>query len=155
MKRISIFGLLAILCLINLNLEAQIQIQNPNPEVIVGKCKNGAYTQAQLSYVIQQDKDTLYTFLFLNAKYSTLTDYQSIVFSGENNTINDFYSVLKSFFSDENKKNKDYKVEFKLGATQVIASNLRIMGVTSVMILTSKGHVYLTEKQVDKVFGKN
>ena len=153
-KTLNLF-LITIFCFIGLKLSAQIQIQTSNSEVIVGKCKNGAYTQAQLSYTIQEDKDTLYAFLFLNAKFSALTDYQTIQFSGENNAVSDLYNILKSFFTEENKKNKEYKVEFKLGNTQVIASNVRIMGVTSVMIFTTKGYVYLTEKQVEKVFGKN
>ena len=39
----------------------QIQVQSSeNPKIVVGKCKNGMYTQAELSYVVN-DKDTLYT----------------------------------------------------------------------------------------------
>lgn len=134
--------------------EAQIQIQKSESPVVIGKCKNGAYTQAQLSYMVQSDKDTLYNFSFLNAKYTTIDEYQDLLFSGENNTLNDFYGILKSVFKDENKKNKEYQVEFKLGNTQVVVSTYRTMGVTSVLLTTGKGYCYLTEKQVKKIFNR-
>lgn len=134
---------------------SQLQLQEASPKsVLVGKCKNGMYTQAELSYSLVGN-DTMYNLMYLNAKYTTLTDYVSLTFGEEGGTKSQLYSVLKSFFSDENKKNKEYKQSFKLGTEQVIASNFRAMGVTSVMIYTSKGYCYLTESQIDKVFGMN
>lgn len=134
---------------------AQLQLQDSGSKsVLVGKCKNGMYTQAELSYTLVGN-DTMYTLTYLNAKYTTLTDYVTLTFSEEGGTKNQLYTVFKSFFSDENKKNKEYKQAFKLGNEQVIASNFRAMGVTSMMLYTSKGYCYLTEAQVEKLFGMN
>ncbi len=147
--------LFVIILLISTTSYCQIQMQSSGgSKVVVGKCKNGAYTQAELSYTIEE-KDTLYTLLYLNQKYSTLTDYVTLTFSEEGGTKNQLYSILKSVFSEENKKNKEYKQSFKLGNDQVIASNYRTMGVTSVMLFTSKGYCFLTESQLEKVFGMN
>jgi hypothetical protein len=133
----------------------QIQLQGEGPsKVVIGKCKNGMYTQAELAYTLIET-DTVYTLMYLNAKYTTLTDYVTLTFSEEGGTKNQLYGLFKSFFSDENKKNKEYKQSFKLGNEQVIASNYRALGVTSVMLYTSKGYCYLTESQIEKLFGMN
>ena len=134
---------------------SQIQLQGSGPtKVLIGKCKNGMYTQAELSYSLI-DNDTVYTLVYLNAKYTTLTDYVTLTFSEEGGTKNQLYGLFKSFFSEENKKNKEYKQSFKLGNEQVIASNYRALGVTSVMLYTIRGYCYLTESQIEKLFGMN
>jgi hypothetical protein len=115
----------------------------------IGKCKNGAYTQAEITFKPTKE-DTVFRFTYLNAKYSTLNDYQTITFNSEGNTLSSFYSVLKDMFS----KQKGSEQSFKLGDTDVIVSNKKNMGVTALLIYTPNGYVYLTEKQVDKTFGR-
>jgi hypothetical protein len=135
---------------------AQIQVSQVHTkaeEHVVGSLKPAGYFHSELTYRIE-DKDTIYTLMYRNAKYSQIRDYKSLKFSGEDNTLNQLYDVIKSVFSDENKKNKDFKVELKLGETQVIISNFKTMGITSAMFFTSDGYFYLTEKQLDKLFGK-
>jgi hypothetical protein len=129
-------------------------IQTPN---LIGKVKTGGiYLLASLEYVLDEQKDTVYTFNYRNLEYDKITVYHSFTFNNEGNTLDEFYNLLKTFFTDENKKNKDYKLSIKLSETPLILSNFRTMGVTSVMIYlgSGKGYVYLTERQVDKVFGK-
>ena len=118
----------------------------------MGTIKVVGSIQAQLYYRIVEE-DTLYTLLFRNQEYQQLVDYSSVTFSAEDNTLKKLYDILKSVFTEENKKNKEYKVKLKLGETEVIISNFRIMGGTSVMFFTSDGYITLTEKQVDKLFG--
>ena len=131
---------------------SQIEIKKKEPKVIMGTIKVVGSIQAQLYYRIVEE-DTLYTLLFRNQEYQQLVDYSSVTFSAEDNTLKKLYDILKSVFTEENKKNKEYKVKLKLGETEVIISNFRIMGGTSVMFFTSDGYITLTEKQVDKLFG--
>lgn len=132
---------------------SQIEIKEKPKAVTLGKVKSGSALIAELTYTVE-DKDTLFTIFYNNAEYKTLTDIQAIVFDGQDNTFGKFYDVLKSFFSDENKKNKEYAVSLKLGGKNVNLMNMRVMGTTSVMVHGEKGYFYLTEKQVDKLFGK-
>lgn len=146
--------LIAILLLtISQALKAQIEVKQASKAVTVGKVKSGSALIAEMSYTVE-DNDTLYTIIYNNAEYKTLTDIQAIAFDGQDNTFGKLYDVLKTFFSDENKKNKNYSVSLKLGGKNVTLMNMRVMGITSVMVHGEKGYFYLTEKQVDKLFGK-
>lgn len=137
---------------------AQLTISKPSEnkalEAKVGEVKNMGVFIADLTYRVAE-KDTVYTIMYKNAAYTTLTDIKSISFESEGNTVNELYAAFKTFFSDENRKNKDYKLQLKLGETDVFLSNLRTMGVTRVMIFTARGHFYLTEKQLDTLFGRS
>ena len=121
---------------------------------VIGDVKSGPYTIGKLSYKIVDD-DTLCTLMFYNRKYSQITDYQYIQFSAADGTIDQLYNAFKSFFTPENIKNKDYKLNFDLGETPVLLANLRQMGITTVYLGVTGGNTNFTEKQVDKIFGKN
>lgn len=121
---------------------------------VIGEVKSGPYTIGKLSYKIVDD-DTLCTLMFYNRKYTQITDYQYIQFSAADGTIDQLYNAFKSFFTPENIKNKDYKLNFDLGETPVLLANFRQMGITSVYIGITTGNTSFTEKQVDKIFGKN
>jgi hypothetical protein len=136
------------------NLSAQIEIKETLPKFTVGTYKAGGVMHTELSYRIT-DKDTVYTLIYKNAKYSSLVDYKSISFNSDNNTLQTFYNLLKSFFSNEHKKDKDYKVSFKIGDTNVTASNFRTMGITGVTLFTPEGYITMNERMVDKTFGKD
>lgn len=146
--------LLSIFTFIAVSSFSQIQVNKIEPANVVGRIKSVGSLVAEITYRIQEDKDTLYTLLYRNSEYSTLVDYQSVKFSSEGNTLNELYKIMKSVFADENKKNKDYKVSFKLGETEVIVSNFRMMGVTNAMFFTRKGHFFISDKQLEKLFGK-
>jgi hypothetical protein len=135
------------------NSMAQLQVQKVPETTVVGKTYNGGSSPVlELSYRLE-GTDTLYTFMFINSKYS-MGDYQSVHFSGEGNTLNDLYNILMTFFTDEHKKDKDYTVNLKLGSENVVLKNYRIFGSTSVMFYTPKGYCFLTEKQIKKVFNR-
>ena len=127
------------------------QIQNVKQLEVIGTIKPKRTISAELSYIIQDDSDTLYTIMFRNRKYDYILRMQSIHFSGHDGTLQSLYTICKSVFSDENKTKKDYKVQFKLGGEQVIVSN---KGMSSLMFSTEKGYFYLTDRQVDRLFGK-
>ena len=134
---------------------SQLQVkESPKPKTVIGNYKAGGTTHYELSYKLDEDKDTVYTLLFKNAAYRYAVDYEAITFNSDGNTLNELYKVLKSVFSPDNIKDKNYRVSFTLGETEVIVSNYRLMGITSAMFYTDRGHTFIGEKQLDKLFGK-
>jgi hypothetical protein len=87
-------------------------------------------------------------------KYTHIDAITSVQFSGIGNAVSGLYKVFKSVFSEENKSNKDYTVQFTLGKELVSISHTKGMGITSAMFLIKDAYFMLTEKQVDKLFGK-
>lgn len=132
--------------------QAQIQVKKPVNKFNVGEVKQ---TGTLLYGIIGETNDTTYVLMYRNAEYQTLVDFKTVHFGNQDSTLTEFYKILKSVFLDENIKNRDYRVEFKLGDEDVSVSTYRIMGVTSVRFYTQKGYCYLTEKQIDKLFGKD
>lgn len=139
-----------------LNANAQIVMADSatTTKTTIGKAKRGGVTIAELYYIGGGDIDTTYVIMYSNAKYTTISDYNSILFNGGEDVLNQLYGVIKSVYAEENKKNKEYKKQFMLGKDDVIVSNYRMMGTTSAMIWTDGGYFYLTEKELDKLFGK-
>lgn len=123
---------------------AQIEVKPSSTKFTVGKIKT-----VEL-YGLIIDKDTSYVIMYYSAKYKTITDIRSISFKDNDSTIENLYKTLSSFFTDENRDNKEYKVEFKLGETNVIVSNMK----PSIMFWTPEGYFFLTEKQLKNLFGK-
>lgn len=149
------FIILAImLSILKLTSYSQIQVRQSSPQVEVGKVSYMGNFHSELSYNVLDD-DTTYTLMYRNSEFKTLVDVESIKFSSVGNTYNTLYDLIKSVYSPENVKNKDYKVEFRLGETEVIVSNVRMMGITTAMFFTTKGYFYITEKQLDRLFGKS
>jgi hypothetical protein len=132
---------------------AQIQVGEPEKRVVVSELKPMGKFTAELSYKLE-GRDTLYRLMLANDKFKTLTDLYSVHFSGEEGTLDKLYSIMKSVFAKENAKNKEYKVNFKLGETEVIVSNYRTTGITFCMFFTTEGYTLLNEKSIDKLFAK-
>jgi hypothetical protein len=134
---------------------AQIQYEAPpyQKEIgTIGKINDRTTTYASLWYEIIGN-DTICHFLFQTSiPYGPLSS-ASVGFKGTD-TLNIFYNVLKSVFTDKHKKDRKYKVTFKLGTTEVVAGTVRSKGETTVRFSTPRGFVHLTEKQVDTIFGK-
>lgn len=119
----------------------------------IGKINDRTTTYASLWYEIIGN-DTVYSFLFQTSiQYGPLS-MASVAFKGVD-TLNIFYTNLKSVFTDEHKKDRKYKVNFKLGITEVVAGAVRSNGETTVKFSTPRGFIHLTEKQVDTIFGKS
>lgn len=133
---------------------AQLQMKQSSPKVVIGTIKAGGVLHQELSYRLDGDKDTVYTLMYKNVQYRTLSDYESVSFNSDGNTLEELYKVMKSVFSSENAKNKEFKVQFTLGETDVIVSNFRQMGITTAMFYTKDGYTFIGEKQLDKLFGK-
>lgn len=131
---------------------AQItEAKKVEPRKVIGKV-DGIGPFAEISYEVEDD--TTFLLMYKNARYSTLTDINSIAFKGGMDVINVLYANMTSVFSEENKKNKKFEVEFILGETHVFISGERAMGIIYMRFYTSDGYFYLNQKQVDKLFGK-
>lgn len=142
---------LVLFLFVSFSASAQIEIKKSPAKTVIGEFKNGGSIGAQLSRM-ESDVDTTNLLLYSNLKYRTITDYQTIVFDGDPESL---YEILKTFFKEENVKNKDYKVNLRLGDKDVILSSTRTMGITSIIFWTDNGFFYITEKQLKKLFGKD
>ncbi|MEI9810124.1 MAG: hypothetical protein WDO16_20895 [Bacteroidota bacterium] len=65
------------------------------------------------------------------------------------------YTILKSFFLPENKKDKNYSRTFNLGKTGVNVQHHRLITSRGVRFTTNDGYTYWSEKDIDKLFGKD
>ena len=112
----------------------------------------GGIHKAKLYYSVS-GTDTNYILKYL-PKTERENFYEPIYFSSQNGTLDNFYVIMKSFFTADHRKDKEYKVAFMLGNTHIVASNQKNMGGNQVRFWTTKGAIYLDERQVDKLFGK-
>lgn len=133
---------------------SQIEVVDMPKEVVISTVKSGGDFHCSLSYGVDE-KDTTYTFSYRNSEYSTITDIQSVSFDSYGGTLDKLYNLMKSFFSKENKKNKEYQVSIVLGKSNVVMRNTRAMGFNMIIFSGPNGYTYLSEKNVDKLFGKH
>lgn len=137
------------LLLISQTCFAQVEVKSSPKKTTIGKIKK---TGTELSLYVDADNDSSFLLIYNNAAYQHITDFQSVRFTSEGGAFEAFYKILKSVF--ENEKNKDYSVDFKLGTQDVNVSNSRVMGISRALLMTPRGHVFFTEKEVDTLFGK-
>ena len=150
--------LLCIVTLFNAKTNAQIQISNIKQPIRVGESKNGPYSIAKLTYLVDETNkhDTTYTFTFRDSRYKDRMEYAAVSFKSEGNAKDDFYSMVKTVFSNNNKRNKQYEVTFKLGDELVQVKNFRFTGITYAMIVFNgkSQTIPLLKSAVNKTFGK-
>lgn len=142
----------AALTLFCLSIFGQIEIREKDNAIVIGEIKRGGSFTANIKQRIE-NTDTVYTYMFKNGKYQNIVDLQYITFTGQK-TLSDLYTLLKSVYLPENKKNTDYRVGFKLGKTECSVRTERVMGITATMFWTEKGYNSYSEKEIDKLFGK-
>ena len=153
MKQILVVAI-ALIATINSYGQVQLLQVDNNQTVTVGKLKSGFAFIADLEYKID-DKDTVYTLSFQDNRFTQITSIKSVSFNSDGDALNSVYSIFKSVFKDENKKNKDYNVTFKLGQETVMVANSRMMGITYARLFVNNSYsIPLLESQVDKLFGK-
>ena len=106
-------------------------------------------SQAKLSYTTTGGEKT-YT---LKYRQNGSKPEQSLEFVANDETINLLYGIFKSFFTPENKANPDYTRSFKLGDKNVVCKTHKNV-TPSVLVSTGDGSFYMTEAQLDKLFGR-
>jgi hypothetical protein len=145
--------LFLLLCMVAVASHAQIEMAKPAKWETVGEVKSIGKIMAKLEYRIA-GADTLYFLLMKDFTKQVETNYFSVNFNGTGNTFSILYGVLKSFFDDGNRKNKDYMQTFKLGETGVNLQHCSLIGRHGVRLTTKEGYINLSEKDIDKLFGK-
>jgi hypothetical protein len=120
----------------------------------IGQLKFGGITKAKVQYTAS-GSDTTYFLFIKDVRDQPKDHYFSITFKNLDGTFEKFYDILKSFFLEENKKNRNYSRTFKLGDKGVnIQYHLLITG-RGIRFTTSDGYTYWSEKDIDKLFGKD
>lgn len=120
----------------------------------IGKLKFGGITKASLEYQFN-GRDTTYLLFVKDFREQPKDHYFSIQFKNTDGTFSKLYAILKSFFLDENKKNKNYSRTFQLGNTTVNVSHKVLITGRGIMFYTNNGYANWSEKDIDKLFGMN
>jgi hypothetical protein len=151
MKRIII---ITITFLVSSVLYAQLEEKTAGDWQTIGQLKFGGIIKAKLEYTASGN-DTTYFLLIKDVREQPKDNYFSITFKNIDGTFEKFYTILKSFFLEENKKNRNYSRTFKLGNKGVsIHYHLLITG-RGIRFTTSDGYTYWSEKDIEKLFGKD
>lgn len=119
---------------------------------LIGKLKFGGITKASMEYK-NTGNDTTYLLFVKDFGEQPKDNYFSIKFKNTDNTYGRLYTILKSFFLPENKKNKDYSRTFDLGNGSVNVSHRRLITGRGIMFYTKDGYANWSEKEIDKLFG--
>ena len=146
-----------ILCAFSFQIvSAQITMAEKADWKPVGKLTSLGSTIASLEYR-ESGRDTTYLLLmrdFTRKGENAETQFFTIKFNGADNTLDIFYQLLKSFFLDDNRSNKNYNQTFRLGDQMVyLQHNLLITG-KGVMLSTKEGYINLSKGDIDKLFNK-
>lgn len=136
--------LIVIWLFMSLNAKAQIEMKENVKLIPIGTAKTMGVFRAQLDYTVNKE-DTIYSIYYKNWKYTSLDDYQTLIFGGGSEVLNQLYDILKAALTD-----KSYEKHFTLGKEDVTVSNSKNMA----MLWTDAGYFYLTAKELDKLFGK-
>jgi len=118
----------------------------------IGTVKSVGLFVAELTYTIKHS-DTLYTLVYNNFDYSSVTDLQKFSFNNSNSAVDSLYS----YFIEAYDKEKGNKTSLNVGTSVVTILTIRDGGVKviKVYVLPSGGHFRLeSKKQIKKLFGK-
>ncbi len=126
---------------------------NSKTSVPVGQCMDGTVLHTRLEYSVTKE-DTLFTLLVRNEQHPDAADYQGIRFSGGNHAVNQLYDIIKSVFTDKKRMQRNYSITITLGKKLVVIGTTKILRSVCAVVYLPTGYCYLTERQVDQVFGK-
>ena len=118
----------------------------------LGEVKYVGAPKARITF-LPGKSDTTYLLLMRDHRYE-LKDYFSVRFSGKDNTLENLYNILISFFTKENRKNKKYEKLFTLGSDRVFVQHYKQLTSHQIIISTHDGHILLGEGEVKRLFNK-
>ena len=133
---------------------AQIEEREPADWKLIGRLKFGGITKAKMEYT-NAGTDTTYFLFIKDVRDQPKDNYFGITFKSIDGTYEKLYTILKSFFLPENKKDKKYSRTFNLGKTGVHVQHRQLITGRGIMFSTTEGHTYWSEKDIDKLFGKD
>lgn len=129
------------------SISAQLTVK-PQPQ----KQNIGMVRDIEMYRLIQKKDsliDSVYVVSFKNEAFKTISDYKSFFFRNNKNELNDLYNILKSFYSPDNLKNKDYTVSIKLNKTDVFLMRYK----KDIWFSIGDPYFIIGEKDLDKLFG--
>ena len=149
--------LISLFCALSFQiLGAQITMAEKTDWQLVGKLKSLGSTIASLEYR-ESGRDTTYLLLmrdFTKRGDNAELQFFTIKFNGVDNTLDTFYKLLKSFFLDENRSNKNYNQTFRLGDQMVHLQHTLLVTGKGVRVTTKEGYINLSKGDIDKLFNK-
>lgn len=150
--------LISLFCALSFQiLDAQITMAEKTDWQLVGKLKSLGSTIASLEYR-ESGRDTTYLLLmrdFTKRGDNAELQFFTIKFNGVDNTLDTFYKLLKSFFLEENRSNKNYNQTFRLGDQMVHLQHTLLVTGKGVRVTTKEGYINLSKGDIDKLFNKN
>lgn len=132
---------------------AQIKMAEKAVWFPVGQVRSLGTLIAKLEYS-PAGNDTTYLLLMKDFKKQQEVNYFSLKFQSTGNACSQLYELLKSFFDDANRKDNDYMQTFTLGNTGVNLQHCTLIAKHGVRLTTKEGYINLSEKDIDKLFGK-
>ena len=132
---------------------AQIEERETAGWQVIGRLKFGGITRAKMEYTLS-GTDTTYLLFIKDVRDQPKDNYFGITFKSIDGTYEKLYTILKSFFLPENKKDRKYSRTFNLGTTGVHVQHNQLITGRGVMFSTTEGHTYWSAKDIDKLFGK-
>lgn len=131
---------------------AQLQELETGGWSVIGHIKRVGTTIAKMEYKAS-GADTAYNLLMKDFTKQAETNYFSLGFRSTGSSFERFYQLLKSFFLPGN-KSKSYMKTFRLGNDQVNLQHIALIGSKGVRLTTTEGYINLSEKDIDKLFGR-
>jgi hypothetical protein len=132
---------------------AQIEEQQAREWKTIGELKTLGLTKARMQFTVS-GSDTSFMLFMKDFTKQPENNYFSIVFNSTGDTFSKCYTLLISFFDDENRKDKDYMKTVKLGKTMLNIQHQGLIGSAGIRLTTNDGYITLSKKDVDKLFGK-
>lgn len=145
----------SIFCLV-ISVSTKAQISKPQESMsgtTVGKVSSLGTSVAELIYYVS-GRDTSYSLIYQNKKVPKVIEYRSLRFVETGGVKETLYTYLKSVFTKENKRNKQYNIKFTLGRNEIFVRHFVNLGGVAAKIYEDGNFFYLNENQVDKLFGK-
>jgi hypothetical protein len=133
---------------------AQLEEREAANWQIIGQLRFGGVTKAKMQY-INYGGDTTYMLFIKDVRDQPKNNYFGITFKSIGGTYSKLYTILKSFFLPENKKDKKYSRTFSLGDTGINVQHYRLITGRGIMFYTKEGYTYWSEKDIDKLFGQD
>ena len=133
---------------------AQIEEREAAGWQVIGRLKFGGITKAKMEYTVSGN-DTTYLLFIKDVRDQPKDNYFGITFKSVDGTYEKLYTILKSFFLPENKKDRKYSRTFNLGNTGVHVQHYQLITGRGIMVSTNEGYTYWSAKDIDKLFGKD
>lgn len=120
---------------------------------LYGQVKYVGPAKASLQY-IERGRDTSFLLMMYDQR-PELKNYFSVHFSSRENTLQELYNILMSFFEPSNLSNKDYIRMFRLGDQKISVYRSPTLGSRSLMIKTDKGRIELHKGEIRRLFNRD